>query len=294
MSQVWDISVLVDSVGRILEVRGQAELHLGQDGRGMIGKPVTDYITATDVEHFNIFFHKLGPNSIAPRCLIHLKTPAFGIRSYVMQAEPSSGLESYWLLFAAAGPGVSADSIKDAKFAATFTDDERMMRLIEMVAAESDSTLDLTVIAIAALRDRKRRSQLQSKNVDLLEAELEAAILDLAEDGAAAKSGPGEYSVLHKQDTTQESLEDNLRTVADRLGIKRDELGLSSKTVEIEPGASGSSIRQKLSYAVAAIREDIDEFDRTATPVDMMKVLGFAMLALVVGGVVGAVLAYMP
>ena len=37
MTQVWDISVLVDDVGRILEVRGQAELHLGQDGRGMIG-----------------------------------------------------------------------------------------------------------------------------------------------------------------------------------------------------------------------------------------------------------------
>jgi hypothetical protein len=294
MSQVWDISVLVDNVGRILEVRGQAELHLGQDGRGMIGKPVTQYITPADVEHFQTFFRKLGPSSVAPRCLIHLTTPAFGIRSYVMQAEPSSGLESYWLLFAAAGPGVSAESIKDAKFAATFTNDERMMRLIEMVAAESESTLDLTVIAIAALRDRKRRSQLHSKNVDLLEAELEAAILDLAEDGAAAKSGPGEFSVLHKAEADPEEIESNLRGVAGRLGIKEEELGLASRTVQIDPGSSGASIREKIAYAVEAIREDIDEFDRTATPVDMMKVLGFAMLALVIGGVVGALLAYMP
>jgi len=294
MTQVWDISVLVDGVGRILEVRGQAELHLGQDGRGMIGKPVTDYITPTDVEHFQAFFGKLNANSVAPRCLVHLKTPAFGIRGYVMQAEPSAGLESFWLLFAAAGPGVSAESIKDAKITPRFTDDERMMRLIEMVAAESESTLDLTVIAIAALRDRKRRSQLHSKNVDLLEAELEAAILDLAEDGAAAKSGPGEFSVLHKHERSAEELESNLRGVAGRLGIKEEELGLASKTVEIEPGSSSSSIRQKLAYAYEAIREDIDEFDRTATPVDMLKVLAFAMAALVIGGAVGAVLAYMP
>lgn len=294
MSQVWDLSVLVDGVGRILEVRGQAELHLGQDGRGMIGKPVADYITPADVGHFHTFFRKLNPNSVAPRCLIHLKTPAFGIRSYVMQAEPSGGLESFWLLFAAAGPGVSAEAIKDAKFTARFTDDERMMRLIEMVAAESESTLDLTVIAIAALRDRKRRSQLQSKNVDLLEAELEAAILDLAEDGAAAKSGPGEFSVLHKHDKSTDVLESNIRGVAGRLGIKEDELGLTSKTVEIEPGSSGSTIREKLAFAYEAIREDIDEFDRTATPVDMMKVVAFAVLALIIGGAVGAVLAYMP
>ena len=152
MSQVWDLSVLVDGVGRILEVRGQAELHLGQDGRGMIGKPVADYITPADVGHFHTFFRKLNPNSVAPRCLIHLKTPAFGIRSYVMQAEPSGGLESFWLLFAAAGPGVSAEAIKDAKFTARFTDDERMMRLIEMVAAESESTLDQ--IGRASCRER--------------------------------------------------------------------------------------------------------------------------------------------
>ncbi len=34
MTQVWDVSVLVDGVGRIREVRGQANLHLGQDGKG--------------------------------------------------------------------------------------------------------------------------------------------------------------------------------------------------------------------------------------------------------------------
>lgn len=294
MTQVWDISVLVDDVGRILEVRGQAELHLGQDGRGMIGKPITDYITPSDVEHFQQFFRRLNPNSIAPRCLVQLKTPAFGVRPYVMQAEPSSGLESYWLLFAAAGPGMSAAAIKDAKFPADFTDDERMMRLIEMVAAESDSTLDLTVIAIAALRDRRRRSQLQDKNVDLLEAELEAAILDLSTDGAASKSGPGEFSVLHAHDTSPDKIKSNIRGVADKYGVDEDDLGISSATVHIEPGMDGATIRSKLAQAYVALRDDIDEFDATATPVDMMKVLAFCMVALVIGGAVGAVLAYMP
>jgi hypothetical protein len=254
-------------------VRGQAELHLGQDGRGMIGKPVAEFVHATDVEHFQQFFRRLNSTSVAPRCVIQLQTPVFGVRSYVMQAEPSSGLESYWLLFAAAGPGVSAASIKDAKFAAAFTDDERMMRLIEMVASESESALDLTVIAIAALRDRKRRSQLQHKNVDLLEAELEAAILDLSTDGTASKSGRG---------------------VADRFGVDEDDLGISSATVRIDRGMGAPEIRSKLAQAYVALRDDIDEFDVTATPVDMMKVLAFCIMALVIGGALGAMLAYMP
>jgi hypothetical protein len=294
MTQVWDISVLVDDVGRILEVRGQAELHLGLDGRGMIGKSVAEFITPTDVEHFQQFFRRLSPTSVAPRCMIQLKTPAFGVRPYVMQAEPSSGLESYWLLFAAAGPGISAAAIKDAKFPAAFSDDDRMMRLIEMVASESESTLDLTVIAIAALRDRKRRSQLQNKNVDLLEAELEAAILDLATDGTASKSGPGEFSVLHAHDKSPDQIKSDIRGVADRFGVDEDDLGISSATVRIERGMDGTAIRSKLAQAYVALRDDIDEFDVTATPVDMMKVLAFCIVALVIGGVVGAMLAYMP
>jgi hypothetical protein len=294
MTQVWDISVLVDDVGRILEVRGQAELHLGLDGRGMIGKSIAEFITAADVEHFQQFFRRLSPNSIAPRCMIQLKTPAFGVRPYVMQAEPSSGLESYWLLFAAAGPGVSAAAIKDAKFPAAFSDDERMMRLIEMVASESESTLDLTVIAIAALRDRKRRSQLHNKNVDLLEAELEAAILDLATDGTASKSGPGEFSVLHSHDKSPDQIKSDIRGVADRFGVNDEDLGVSSATVRIERGMDAPAIRSKLAQAYVALRDDIDEFDVSATPVDMMKVLAFCVVALVIGGAVGAMLAYMP
>ena len=100
--------------------------------------------------------------------------------------------------------------------------------------------------------------------------------------------------MLHKHDKSPDALESNIRGVADRLGIREDELGLTSKTVEIEPGSTGSTIREKLAFAYEAIREDIDEFDRTATPVDMMKVVAFGVLALIIGGAVGAVLAYMP
>src|SRR5262245_3117091 len=187
MTQVWDVSVLVDGVGRIVEVRGQANLHLGQDGKGLTGQSIINFVNDSDVEHFQSFFKRLRPVIAAPRCVVNLKTPAFGIRSYVMQAEPGNQLETYWMMFAAAGPGMSAAAIKDAKMPASFADDARMLRLIEMAASESDSTMDLTVIAIAALRDRRRRTQLQGKSIDLMEAELEAAILDLSKD-AAAKS----------------------------------------------------------------------------------------------------------
>ena len=106
MTQVWDVSVLVDGVGRILEVRGQANLHLGQDGKGLIGQSIINFVNDSDVEHFQGFFKKLRPVIAAPRCVVNLKTPAFGIRSYVMQAEPGNQLETYWMMFAAAGPGM--------------------------------------------------------------------------------------------------------------------------------------------------------------------------------------------
>src|SRR4030095_12418448 len=150
-----------------------------------------------DVEHFQGFFKKLRPVIAAPRCVVNLKTPAFGIRSYVMQAEPGNQLETYWLMFAAAGPGMSAAAIKDAKMPATFADDSRMMRLIEMAGSQTYATMDLTWIAIAALRDRRKRTQLQGKNIELMEAELEAAILDLSKEGSASKTAPGALMVLH-------------------------------------------------------------------------------------------------
>jgi len=294
MTQVWDVSVLVDGVGRILEVRGQANLHLGQDGKGLIGQSIVSFVNDADVEHFQSFFKKLRPVIAAPRCVVHLRTPAFGIRSYVMQAEAGNQLETYWMLFAAAGPGMSAADIKDANLPATFADDARMLRLIEMAASESDSTLDLTVIAIAALRDRRRRSQLQGKNIELMEAELEAAILDLSKEGTASKTAAGEFSVLHSQEQSTQQIESNIRGVAGRFGVDEEELGFTATTVKIEPGSSPSAIREKLAFAYGSLRDDIEEFDRSATPVDMMRVLAFCAIALAIGGIVGAVLAYMP
>ncbi|MGH6894015.1 MAG: hypothetical protein ACREEP_17355 [Dongiaceae bacterium] len=294
MTQVWDVSVLVDGVGRILEVRGQTNLHLGQDGRGLIGQSITSFINEADVEHFQQFFRRLRPVIAAPRCVVHLATPAFGTRSYVMQAEAGHELETYWLLFAAAGPGMSATAISDANLPVSFADDARMLHLIEMAASESDSTLDLTVIAIAALRDRGRRSKLQGKNIELMEAELEAAILDLSKEGTAAKSAPGEFSVLHTIEQSTEQIESNIRGVAGKFGVNERELGLTSTTVHIEAGSSPSAIREKLASAYSALRDDIDDFDRTATPVDVMKVLAFCAIALGIGGIVGAVLAFMP
>src|ERR1700752_2939025 len=238
MTQVWDVSVLVDGVGRILEVRGQANLHLGQDGKGLTGQSIAGFINDPDVEHFQQFFKKLRPVIAAPRCVVHLKTPAFGIRNYVMQAEPGTQADTYWLMFAAAGPGMSAAAIKDANFPVTFADDARMLRLIEMAASESDSPLDPPVIAIAALRDRRKRSQLSGKNIELMEAELEAAILDLSKDGTVSKNAPGEFGVRDKQEQSPQDIETNIRGVAGKFGVTEEDLGLTATTVRIEPGSS--------------------------------------------------------
>ena len=76
--------------------------------------------------------------------------------------------------------------------------------------------------------------------------------------------------------------------------IDEDDLGISAATIRIEAGSDSATIRSKFAQAYVALRDDIDEFDVTATPVDMMKVLAFCIVALVIGGGVGAMLAYMP
>jgi hypothetical protein len=118
-----------------------------------------------------------------------------------------------------------------------------LLRLIEM-RRQVRFTMELTVIAIAALRDRRKRSQLHGKNIELMEAELEAAILDLSKEGSASKTAPGEFSVLHSLEQSTQQIESNLREVAGKFGVNREELGFTSTTVKIEAGASPSAIRE--------------------------------------------------
>jgi hypothetical protein len=143
-------------------------------------------------------------------------------------------------------------------------------------------------------RDRRKRSQLQGKNIDLLETELEQAILDLSKEGTASKTGAGEFSVLHKQEQSVEEIESNIREVAGRYGLGKDALGFQATTVKIEAGSTPSAIREKIAFAYGSVRDDFDDFDRSATPIDMMKVLAFCVVALAIGGIVGGLLAYMP
>ena len=100
--------------------------------------------------------------------------------------------------------------------------------------------------------------------------------------------------MLHKQEQSTQQIETNIRGVAGKFGVDEEDLGFHATTVKIEAGSSPSAIREKISFAYSSLRDDIDDFDRTATPVDMMKVLAFCVIALAIGGIVGAVLAYMP
>ena len=100
--------------------------------------------------------------------------------------------------------------------------------------------------------------------------------------------------MLHSLEQSTQQIESNLREVAGRFGVNREELGFTSTTVKIEPGSSPSAIREKITFAYSSVRDDIEEFDRSATQVDMMKVLAFCAIALAIGGIVGGLLAYMP
>ena len=157
----------------------------------------------------------------------------------MMQAEPGDRLGTCWLMFAATGPGMSATAIKDAKMPATFADDSRMLRLIEMATSESDSTMDLTVIAIAALRDRRKRRQLQGRTSTSWKLTRGRDPRSSSEGSASKKTAPSKFSVLHSLEQSSQQVEADLREVAGRFGVNREELGFTSTAVEVGRGRLG-------------------------------------------------------
>lgn len=293
MSQVWDVSVLVDDTGRILEARGQASQHFGKDGQSMVGRKIDSFISEVDREHFSRFFRLLGNTRQAPGCLVHVKSPTSGDRKYVMQSEAGQAANTYWLLFAVVGTPTSAQPIGDIEAPATFADNERLLRLIEMAAAEGGETLDLTVIAIAALRDRRRLRQLSAEQADSLESALENAILEGARDGIAGRSVPGEYSFLQGRTTRAEDITTNIQDVAGRFGVTQEDLGVSQTTVQVKVGATLAELKAAIASATQSVREDMDDFDRSSSVSDKMKVIAFCTIAAVLGAAIGTFLAFM-
>ncbi len=293
MSQVWDVSVLVDDTGRILEARGQANLHFGKDGQSMVGRQISNFIAEADRAHFSRFFRLLGNTHKAPGCLVHLNSPTYGDRNYVMQSEAGQAPNTFWLLFAVGGTLSTAQPIGDIETPATFADNERLLRLIELAATEGGATLDLTVIAIAALRDRRRLRKLSSEQADSLESALENAILEGAQDGIAGKSGAGEYSFLQGPSTKAEDVASNIINVADRFGVKEEDLGVASTTVQVKAGATVTELRAAIANAVQYVREDMEDFDRNSSTSDKMKVIALGAIAAVLGAAIGTVLAFM-
>jgi hypothetical protein len=293
MSQVWDVSVLVDDTGRVLEARGQANLHFGLDGQSMVGKQISNYIAESDRAHFSRFFRLLGNTRKAPGCLVHLNSPTYGDRNYVMQSETGQAANTFWLLFAVGGAITPVQPIGDIDVPSTFADNERLLRLIELAATEGGATLDLTVIAIAALRDRRRLRKLSSEQVDSLESALENAILEGAQDGIAGKSAAGEYSFLQSPSSKAEDVTANILNVADRYGVKEADLGVASATVQVKAGTSVTELKAAIANAVQYVRDDMEDFDRNSTSGDKMKVIALGAIAAILGAAIGTVLAFM-
>ena len=293
MSQVWDVSVLVDDTGPILEARGQASLHLGKDGQEIVGRQISNFVAESDRAHFSRFFRLLGNTRKAPGCMVRLQSPSAGERSYVMQSESGQAPNTFWLLLAAAGSGAPAQAIGEIDTPTTFADSERLLRLIEVAAAEGGSTLDLTVIAIAALRDRRRLKNLSSDQADSLEAALESAILGSAQDGIASKSAAGEYRILQSPSSKPETVTSELAEVADRYGVDEAELGVATTTVQVKSNATVAELRAAIATAMEYVREDMKDFEKNATASDKMKVIALGALAAVVGAAIGTLFAFM-
>lgn len=292
MSQIWEVSVLVDDTGRILEARGQANLHFGKDGQSMVGQQISSFISESDRAHFSRFFRMLGNTRKAPGTLLHLNSPTYGDRNYIMQSEAGQAANTFWLLFAVGGAQSTAQPIGDIETPATFADDERLLRLIELAAAEGGATLDLTIIAIAALRDRRRLRKLTDEQVDSLESALETAVLEGAQDGIAGKSAPGEYSFLQGPTTKADDVAANIQSVADRFGVKEDELGVASTTIRIKAGASITELRAAVATAVKYVQDDMEDFDRNSSTGDKVKVVLLGAIATALGAAIGLAFAF--
>lgn len=244
MQGTWEISFLVDRDGKILEGRGACSEHLGQSLQSLIGRSLMSYIAEDERSHLRRFIGQLDRPKAKRAALVSLQTPSAGLRSYAMEAQEGRSANDNWLLFTRNITG--GDGLEDLDLPLVMADEGQFLRLVEMAAAQSADTLNLTTIEIGGLSNTKSLGGLGIAEVAAFEKGVGEALANKAHEGILSNPARGFYNLLHDAGTSGDSISGDIQHVAWAHGISPQQAHISHATMSIAPHTPLNAIRDSL------------------------------------------------
>ena len=288
--QAWTFSILVDISGRIEEFRGQVSESLGAAPRALANKSILDLVNPEDHAIFLRHFGQLGASQLPPPFVARMIGPETSPREFSIKFEKGQSLRSTWLLFTTSKPEALEGAESPAP-AIAFQDESHLLNLIEMAAKQENSSLDVTIIGVGALKDAARRDRLTMGRGAEFEEAVDKTVLEGAELGLAAKTTKGSYSVVHDRARPPASLEDEIREAASRFGISESNLGLRSVTVQVSAGESVAELRARFRGAYQSLGEEYDVADDNSALLYRVGLFVIGIASIGVGAGIGVYLA---
>ncbi|MBK8158643.1 MAG: PAS domain-containing protein [Rhodospirillaceae bacterium] len=241
----WELSFLVDRDGRILEGRGACSEHLGQSLQSLIGSSFLTYVVPQERPHLRRFIGQLHRPKAKRAALISLQTPGGAVRAYAMEAQAGRSAEDNWLMFTR--DVASGEGIDDLDLPLVMADEGQFLRLVELAAAQSRESLDLTTIEIGGLSDTKKLAGLDVDGIAAFERSIGETLSGNAHEGILSNPSRGFYNLLHDPAKGGDAIAQDLTSVASRHGISATQAGIAHATMSVAPNTSLGDIRASLS-----------------------------------------------
>jgi hypothetical protein len=236
----WDISFLVDQDARILEGRGNCHDHLGEALQNLIGRSLTSMVVAPERKYLRRFLAQLGRPQAKRAVVIHLHSPAHGMRSYAMEAQQGRSAHDHWLLFAQSDR--SGDTFDDMSLPPAMIDDGQFLRLVELAVAQASQALELTTIEVGGL---SQPGMLAGREMEraAFERGIGDALSVQAYEGILSNPSPGFFNLLHEQSQSAATIAADLASVARQHGLSDQQAAIAHVSQPVVANATAESIR---------------------------------------------------
>lgn len=254
MRSTWDMSLLMDTRGKIEEARGKCLEHLGQPVRQMIGQSFLPFIAGTDRGHFRRFLGQLGNTNPVRRAMLHLWTDSRGSQAFFMEAQNGNAAERYWIMLAVPDDDSGANPLEELDAPIPMMGDDDLLSMIEFAAAQA-TPLDLTVFSIDALAEQKTAQAPAKELAEKLKQQVERRLIANAYEGVVGQSAPGVYNVLHDAQVPAERIAGEVLAGAQQVGITEAQLGLAQRTVKLGSKPDRARIKTALASVKAPIQD---------------------------------------
>jgi hypothetical protein len=283
MKPSWDISFLLDGLGRIEEARGNCLEILGHPVRSLIGQSFLPFIAGADRAHFRRFLAQLGNANAVRRAMLHLWTSTRNDQAFFMEAQNGWSAERFWIMLALPKDQAGGNSLESLDAPIPATSDDDLLMLIELAAAEA-MPLDLTVISVGGLAASPAVAVQSTELADELQRRVERSLIANAYDGVVSKSEPGVYNVLHDAQTPAEKIAGDVKAEAREIGVTEEQLALTQRTVKLGSKPSRAHIEAAMASVRAPIQDrSLPAGDTGAPPAPRLPwgYIGLGALALV-------------